>query len=89
MTVHQRIEVVYGSSRQLSPQEQSANNRNNIILMYRILDPIDRFILMALVENEYTQEEVARMCGFSQEAVSKRFNKSKELLLLHEEELLM
>jgi len=55
--------------------------RSVIINMYKFLDnPLDRFILMASVENEYRQEEIGEMCGISQVAINKRLKKTKSIL---------
>lgn len=47
-------------------------------------DVLDKFIVMACLQNEYNQEDVASMVGISQEAISKRIQNiktvSKELL---------
>lgn len=61
------------------------HNKNCVVLLYRIVeDPIDKFIIMALLECGYKEEEVARMFGISQEAISKRFTKAKSLLRIKE-----
>jgi DNA-directed RNA polymerase specialized sigma24 family protein len=55
--------------------------RSVIINMYKFLDdPLDRFILMASVENNYRQEEIGQMCGISQVAINKRLKRTKLIL---------
>lgn len=47
--------------------------REMILHMYRhLVDPVDRFILMAHYEGGYSQEEIATMVGVSQPAICKR-----------------
>jgi len=49
-----------------------------IISIYSVIrDPVDKFILIARHESNYKQDEVAKMLGISQVAVSKRLTKMK------------
>lgn len=51
--------------------------REMILVTYRnINDVTDKFIMMAIHEGNYSQEDVGTMLGISQEAVSKRITKS-------------
>lgn len=43
-----------------------------------VCDPINKLILMASYENDYSEEDIAGMLGISQEAVSKRLTKTLE-----------
>lgn len=55
--------------------------RELVISVYsKIVDPIDKFILIARHESNYKQEEVAEMLGISQAAVSKRLTKVKKTM---------
>jgi len=48
--------------------------RLNVLIVYRkIPNPIDKFIVMAINECDYTQDEIATILKISQVAVSKRY----------------
>lgn len=45
-----------------------------------VVDPINKLILMASYENDYSEEDIASMLGISQEAISKRLKKTLEFI---------
>lgn len=45
-----------------------------------VSDPINKLILMASYENDYTEQDIADMMGISQVAISKRLKKTLELI---------
>jgi DNA-directed RNA polymerase specialized sigma subunit len=45
-----------------------------------ITDPINKLILMAAYENDYSEQDIADMMGVSQAAISKRLKKTLELV---------
>jgi len=50
-----------------------------VIAVYSYVnDPINKLILMASYENDYSEEDIAGMLGISQEAISKRLKKTIE-----------
>jgi DNA-directed RNA polymerase specialized sigma24 family protein len=66
------------------------DSRNAVVLMYRILEKDrDKFIIMACLQLNYSQEEVGRMLGTSQENISKRLKRARQLLKLQQEEVIL
>ena len=67
-----------------SPQIEAIQNqmyaRNMMFLMYRLLDDRDKFIIMSILQNNWTQEDVALCIGISQEAVCKRLKRARDML---------
>ncbi len=52
-----------------------------VVTMYcRIKDPVNKFIIIAKYECGYKEEEIGKMLKISQEAISKRLKKTKEIL---------
>jgi DNA-directed RNA polymerase specialized sigma subunit len=55
--------------------------RQLVLSVYkRIHSPLDKFIFMAAKETGYTEEEIAKIVGISQPAISKRITKIMILL---------
>lgn len=66
------------------------DSRNAIVLMYRIIEKdTDKFIVMACLQLNYTQEEVGRMLGVTQENVSNRLKRARNLLKIQQEEVIL
>ena len=69
--------------------------RNSIIFLYRLLyeenrkDCTNMFILMATLQLNYTQEEVASMLGTTQENVSKRLKTARKILKSKQGEVIL
>ena len=56
-----------------TPDERVFIRLNVLIIYKKVENPIDKFIIIAMHESGYTQEEIGQMLGISQEAVSKRY----------------
>lgn len=55
--------------------------RELVISLYRnIQDPLDKFLVMACIQNNFNQEDVSVMVGISQEAISKRINRASDIV---------
>lgn len=66
------------------PQVDAIENqmyaKNMMFLMYRLLDDRDKFLIMSILQNNWTQEDAALCIGISQEAVCKRLKRARDLL---------
>jgi RNA polymerase sigma factor (sigma-70 family) len=63
-----------------SQMERQIQKEIILSLYCSITDPINKLILMASYENDYSEQDIADMMGISQVAISKRLKKTIELL---------